>query len=216
MLLCVAGAAVLGIVVWLLFGTGVLGVREITVTGSQIAGPEAVRAAAAVPDGTPLLRVDTGAVAARVRAALPSVRDVQVRRHLPHTLVITVTERTAAAAVPESGGFAVVADDGVVFQHLPTAPAGVLQVRVAAPGPGDPATVAALRVIAALTPTLRAAVAEVQAPDAHHISLALADGRSVVWGDADHSDVKATVATALLDRAGQTIDVSVPDFATVS
>jgi cell division protein FtsQ len=215
-LLCVAGAAVLGIVAWLLFGTAVLGVRAITVTGSQIAGPEAVRAAAAVPDGTPLLRVDTGTVAARVRAALPAVRDVQVRRDFPHTLVIIVTERSPAAVVPEQGGFAVVADDGVVFQHLPAAPAGILVLRVAAPGPSDPATVAALRVVAALTPTLRAVVAEVQAPDADHLSLALADGRTVVWGDADHSDVKATVATALLDRAGHTIDVSVPDFATVS
>jgi cell division protein FtsQ len=36
------------------------------------------------------------------------------------------------------------------------------------------------------------------------------------WGDAERSDIKATVATALLDRPGRTIDVTVPDVATIS
>jgi cell division protein FtsQ len=215
-LVCVAGAAMLALVAWLLFASSVLGLRDITVTGSQIAGPDTVRAAAGVAQGTPLLSLDTGRVAARIRAALPSVRDVQVRRQLPHTLVITVTERSAVAVVPEQGGFAVLADDGVVFQHLPALPTGTVVVQLAAPGPHDAATLAALRVVKALTAQLRAALGAVVAPDATHISLTLADGRTVVWGDADSSDVKATVATALLDRAAHTINVSVPDFATVS
>ncbi len=48
------------------------------------------------------------------------------------------------------------------------------------------------------------------------IVLQLTDGRVIVWGDAERSDAKATVATALLDRPARTIDVSVPDVATTS
>jgi cell division protein FtsQ len=204
----------LGAGAWVGFGTSVLGVREVVVTGSRIASPDEVRAAAAVAPGTSLLRLDTAAVAARVHA-LPSVADVDVRRSLPHTLRIDVTERAVAAVVPESGGFAVVSADGVVFQHLHAAPPGAAVVRVDAPGPNDPATLAALRVLSALTARLRTVLAEVVAPSATQITLTLTDGRSVVWGDASDSALKAEVATALLGQPGRTIDVTVPDVPTI-
>ena len=206
---------VVAIVGWVLFGTSVLGVREIVVTGSRIAGPDQVVAASGVALGTPMLRLDPGDVANRVRA-LPSVADVDVRRSFPHRLVITVTERSPAAVVPESGGFAVVSADGVVFDHLPTPPDGVAVIRVGSPGPGDAATLAALRVLDALTPQLRALLAEVVAPQPTAITLTLTDGRSVIWGDAGSSELKASVATTLLEHATHTIDVTVPDVASVT
>ncbi len=215
MVLTLVAGVCIGALAWALLGTSLLGVREVAVSGSQIAGPEAVRAAAEVAPGTPLLRLDTGAIADRVRA-LPSVADVDVRRSFPHTLVIAVTERTPAVVVPEPGGFALVSADGVVYHHVTEAPAGVAVVRLATAGPEDPATLAALRVVAALTPQLRAVLAEVLAPSPTRISLALSDGRTVVWGDAESSDTKAAVATALLGEPGDTIDVSIPDVATVS
>jgi len=192
-----------------------LGVREIAVSGSQIAGPDAVRAAAAVAAGTPLARVDTYEVADRVRT-LPSVADVEVSRSWPHTLVIEVTERTAVAVVAGPDGFAVLSADGVVFNRVTAPPAGTVVLRLDSPGPGDPSTVAALRVVAALTPPLRAALRELVAESPARLVLNLADGRVIRWGDAERSDIKATVATALLDRPGRTIDVTVPDVATIS
>ncbi len=204
-----------GSVTWALLGTSLVGLREIAVTGSQIADPEQVRAAADVPLGTPLLRIDTGAVARRVRA-LPSVAEVSVTRSFPHTLTIAVTERTPAAVVPEATGFAVISADGTVIHHLPSAPGGIVVIRVSSPGTGDPATLAALRVADALTPQLRGLLAEVVAPSPTAITVALTDGRVVVWGDAEQSELKASVASALLDRAARMIDVSVPDVASVS
>jgi len=209
------GAALAVAVAWVLFGTSVLGVRQIEVSGTQVATPEAVQAAAAVLLGTPMLRLDTDAIAERIRA-LPPVADVDVRRSLPHTLVLTVTERTPAAVVPDASGYAVLAADGVVFHHVAAPPAGVPVIRLDAPGPSDRATLAALRVVAALTPELRAVLAEVLAPAPTRISLTLVDGRTVVWGDAESSDQKAAVATILLDRAANEIDVSVPDIPTVN
>lgn len=198
----------------MLFGTSVVGVRSVEIVGTQVTTVEAVHAAAAVTIGTPMLRLDTGAIAERVRT-LPPVAHVDVRRSLPHTLVITVTERTPAAVVPEPEGFAVLAADGVVYHHVATPPGEVPVIRLAAPGPEDAATLAALRVAAALTPQLTGVLAEIVAPTPTRISLALVDGRTVVWGDAEYSAEKATVATSLLDQAANEIDVSAYPYATV-
>lgn len=215
LLFALVGLIAVGASAWVLYGTSLLGVRQIEVTGSVIAGPEAVLAAAAVAQGTPLLRLDTDEIAQRV-GAIPSVAAVDVRRSWPHTLQIAVTERTAVAVVAEPSGFLVLDASGVVFHQLPSPPGGTVLIRVAAPGPADAATVAALRVVVALTPALRAVVSEVVADSPTAIVLLLSDGRTIEWGDAESSDVKAIVATALLDRAENTIDVSVPDIATTS
>jgi cell division protein FtsQ len=130
--------------------------------------------------------------------------------------VIEVVERIPAGVVEVEGGFAVLDGAGVVFNRVPEQPAGVVLLKLASPGPDDPATTAALRVLAALTPALRSGLAEVDAPSPTRIRLQLADGRVVVWGDADRGAAKATVATALLATDATTIDVSVPDVATTS
>ena len=53
-------------------------------------------------------------------------------------------------------------------------------------------------------------------PAPARITLELRDGRTVVWGDADpERRDKARVATALLGRKADTIDVSAPDVVTI-
>jgi cell division protein FtsQ len=207
-------AVVLGALAWVVFATSVFAVREIRVTGTAIAPPEQVRTIAAVTLGTPLARVDVDGVRDRVRA-LPSVADVDVHRAWPSTLVIAVVERKAVAAVPAAGGYLLVDAVGVPFQTVVRVPAGLALVRVTSPGPADPATRAALRVLAALTPELRAKLVDLVAESPVRIQLDLTGGRTVVWGDAQDSATKARVATALLGQSGRTIDVSAPEVATV-
>jgi cell division protein FtsQ len=211
----VLAVLIIGALGWVVAGTSVLGVRRIEVTGSVLAPADQIRAVAAVPVGTPLARVDTAAVARRIRGLAP-VADVAVHRSWPNTLTIAVTERSPVGVVAVAGGFAVLDRTGTVFNHVAQQPDGVALLHLAAPGPTDPPTLAALRVVAALTPALRAQLTQVVADSPTHIRLELAGGRVVVWGDADRSDVKATVATALLAQNGRTIDVSVPDVATTS
>jgi cell division protein FtsQ len=206
---------VLGVLAWVVFATPLLGVRTVEVNGSTIVDDEAVRDVAAVRRGTPLARVDTGAVAERVRG-LPSVAQVVVRRWWPDTLVITVQERSPVAVVADGSDYLVVDAAGVVFDRRPRRPDGLVLLRVDRPGPADPATRAALTVVAALTPRLLDQVRAVEAESATTITVRLTGGRAVVWGDADRSDVKAQVATVLVDRPGRVIDVSAPDVATVS
>ncbi|RKN50782.1 cell division protein FtsQ/DivIB [Micromonospora endolithica] len=206
--------ALAGLVAWTLLGTGLFGVREVRVAGAELVTPVQVRDAAAVPDGTPLARVDLAAAAGRI-GALPAVQRATVTRDWPDALVVTVTERTPAATVPRDGQFVVVDAAGVVFRTLPEQPAGLPVVRVARPGPDDQDTRAALEVLAALTPRLRDELADVTVEGLARITLRLRGGREVVWGDATRSADKARVATALLDRDADRIDVSVPDVVTL-
>lgn len=212
----VAGAvlALAGLSAWIVYGTGVFGVRHLRVAGVDILSPDQVRTAAAVPEGIPLARVEPPEVARRV-AALAPVDRVRVLRDWPDTLVIEVVERTPAAAVPRDGRFAIVDGSGVVFRTVVERPAGLPLLRVAAPSRADSATRAALSVLAALTPELREQLTGITAEGPARIRLLLRGGRIVVWGDASHPDTKARVATALLAHKGKTIDVSAPDVVTI-
>jgi cell division protein FtsQ len=214
-LLAVAGTvAVLLVAGWLVLGTGVFDVRTVAVEGAATLGKSRVRDAAAVRLGSPLARVDVDGVRARV-SALGPVAKVQVYRTWPHTLTVQVTERQPVAAVHRRDGYVVLDATGVPFRTVARRPAGLPLVVLARPGPRDRATRSVLVVTAALTPALRAQLVRIAAPTAEQVTVHLTKGRQVFWGDSDHSDRKATVATALLARPGQRIDVSAPRVVTV-
>jgi cell division protein FtsQ len=206
--------ALAGLLTWMVYGTSLLGVRELRVTGTALVSPAEVRAAAAVPTGLPLARVDLTAVRLRV-AALAPVDRVMVSRQWPGALLVQVVERTPVAVVPQGRQFAVVDGAGVVFQTVAKRPPGLPLARVGTPGRDDPATRAALQVLAALTPQLRDQLVEVTVEGPARILVKLRGDRTVVWGDATRSDTKAQVATALLARDGDVIDVSAPDVVTI-
>jgi cell division protein FtsQ len=96
-------------------------------------------------------------------AALAPVARASVSRDWPHAVRIEVVERTAVAAVPGQTGFQLLDGSGVVFHSVTARPAGLPVVRLAAPGPDEPSTRAALAVLAALTPALRAQLVELVA-----------------------------------------------------
>jgi cell division protein FtsQ len=208
-----AGALVLAaLVAWTVLGTGLLGVREVRVEGATLVSAVDVREAAGVPDDYPLARVDLAGTARRIGTLAP-VERATVTRDWPGALVVRVVERTPVAVVPQGGRFAVVDRAGVVFRSV-SQPDGLPVVRVGRPGPDDPGTAAGLEVLAALTPQLRAQLVEVSVEGLARISLRLRGDRVVVWGDATRGEDKARVATALLGRKADTIDVSAPDVVT--
>jgi cell division protein FtsQ len=177
-----------------------------------------VREAAGIETGTPLLRVDVAAAEAGV-ARLPQVASVEVTRGWPHSVVITVVERVAVAIVGEPGRRSLVDADGVLFDTVTgEGPAGVVPLEVAAPGPGDPATMAGLTAVGALPAGLRDRVTTAAAISAEDVSLILTDGTIVRWGGPEESGAKAKALAALLDQIAAggldpagTIDVSAPD-----
>lgn len=209
---------VIGGICWALLASPLLGVRTIQVDGLGTLSADQVREAAGVDPGTPLLRVDVDAVRARV-ARLPQVASVEVTRGWPHSVVITLEERTAVAIVGEPGRRSLVDAHGVLFDTVTgEMPEGVVPLDVAAPGPGDPATMAGLTAVAALPAAVRDQVAVASAPTGDEISLTLVDGTVVVWGGPEESAAKAKALAGLLDQLAAgglepagTIDVSAPD-----
>jgi cell division protein FtsQ len=176
-----------------------------------------VRKSAAIAPGTPLLRVDVDAARARI-ARLPQVASVAVTRGWPHTVVVTVQERVPVAVVGEPGRRTLLDATGVLFDTVSGAPpAGVVPLDVAAPGPGDPATMAALTAVEALSGDLRGRVASVAAGPTGDITMTLTDGTLVGWGGPEQSRRKATALSATLGQLAHgglepaaTIDVSTP------
>jgi cell division protein FtsQ len=197
----------------LLYFTPIMSARSIVVTGLGAVSQEEVVTAAAVKTGTPLLQVDTDAVAERV-AGIRRVASARVQRQYPSTLRITVIERIPVVVKDYPDGSHLFDKDGVDFATAPPPP-GVPYLETENPGPSDPATKAALEVMTSLRPEVAGQVGRVSAPSVAAITLTLTDGRVVVWGTTDRTEEKALKLGALLTQPGRTYDVSSPDLPTV-
>jgi cell division protein FtsQ len=195
---------------WLLFMSPWLAVTQVQVTVSsapQIAGPlssEEVQAVAAVESGTPLMRVDTGAIEQRV-AALPQVESVTVSRSWPDAIVIDVVRRTPVALVAGANGYDVVDASGAVIRAVPTVEEGVPVVT--ASGDGVAAAVAVAR---DLPEEIRRRVVSIEASTRNDVTLILRNGSEVMWGSAEEGDFKAEVLLVLLKVDAKYYDVSSP------
>ena len=209
--------AVLAVVVvglgLLLYFTPIMSARSIVVTGVGAVTQEEVVVAAAVAPGTPLLQVNTDAVAERV-AGIRRIASARVQRQYPSTLRITVVERVPVVVRDYPDGVHLFDRDGVDFATGPPPP-GIPYLDTDNPGPDDPATEAALQVMTSLRPEVAGQVGRVSAPSFAAITLTLIDGRTVVWGTTDRTEEKALKLAALLTQPGQVYDVSSPDLPTV-
>lgn len=204
--------------VWLLGVSSAFDVTDVEVRGAAPETLPAVRTAAQVPPDTSLLWLDTSDLDARVQT-IPRVATVDVRRSLPHTVTVSVTEREPVAAVRMGAGVALIDGTGFAYRTMPAPPAGIPRLVLGsglAASPSDPTTVAAVRVLRALPADLRGRVVEMAAQSPYDVSFTLDGDRTVRWGaDADDAR-KAAVLGALLSRPGSTYDVSTPDLPVVS
>jgi cell division protein FtsQ len=208
-----AGVVPFVLVAWVLLGSSWLVVDKVVVTGEARVTADQVLAAAQVRLGTPLARVDTGAVAARVRALGP-VASVRVSRSWPGTLRVTVVEREPVVAVGRGRTWTLYDGTGTQLGTVTGVPTGLARLEVARPGPDDPATRAALAVLQGLPQALRSQVAVVRAPSPEQVGLVLRDRRTVVWGNTSDARAKATALVALLRLPGHVYDVSSPTVVT--
>ncbi|KRE28673.1 cell division protein FtsQ [Mycobacterium sp. Soil538] len=197
----------------LLYFTPIMSARSIVVTGLGAVTQDEVVSVAAVPPGTPLLQVNTDAVAEKV-AGIRRVASARVQREYPSTLRITVVERVPVVVRDYPDGVHLFDKDGVDFASGPPPP-GIPYLDTENPGPDDPATKAALEVMTSLRPDVATQVGRVSAPSVAAITLTLIDGRTVVWGTTDRTEEKALKLGALLTQPGKVYDVSSPDLPTV-
>jgi cell division protein FtsQ len=196
---------------WVVGWSSALAVHEVEVTGVSGAERRAVADLVRVPEGTPLVRVDTGAVEERVRGRI-TVAEVSVRRAWPGTLVVQVVPRTAAVVVRDPEGRLEVVDaTGVAFGVVRKAPAGIPVVTATGSRGATPEAMrAALGVLDALPPRLEKDVSAVTVSSADLVQFTLGS-RTVVWGGAADGERKVAIIEALLTTKAKVIDVSAPD-----
>ena len=188
---------------WLVFFSSTLAVEEVQVQGEQTISEDDVRAAAAVPVGEPLARVDLTAITARVQA-LAVVRSATVTRHWPDGVTIAIVERTPVAVVDVSGQIRGMDAEGVLFRDYQRPPADLPMVQTSTETRADALREAA-EVVTALPDDLAARVDHVDVVTVDQISLVLRDGRTVEWGSADESELKAEVLVPLLQHEGRAL-----------
>lgn len=213
LLLAVVLLAVAVGTVWLVWFSSYLAVRSVEVSGADRIGSAAVLAAAEVPEGEPLARLDLATVRSRVQA-LADVRGAEVTRTWPDTVTISVEERTPVAVVEIGGRLRGLDVEGVVFRDYKTAPDDLPRVETP-PDTDRDALLEAASVVSALPDDLTRRVDHVEVLTVDQISLELRDGRTVLWGSAEESDAKSEVLVALLEQPGSTYDVSVPGQPTI-
>ena len=219
-----AGVAIVAGVAWALFGSRLLVVRSVSVTGEHLVTSSQVIAAADVPLGTSLVSVDAGQVARRVEG-IRQVASVSVSKDWPDHLTITVRERVPVIAVRMAGGgYDLVDPTGVLVVWSRTQPARMPRYLTSADGGalrGNPGLAAAAAVLAELSPALSKQVAEVSASqvqagsgaapgDADQVLLGLRDGTTVLWGGTDNAAQKNRELAVLLSGGAHYIDVSAP------
>jgi cell division protein FtsQ len=215
LLVLVVVLALVGGGIWAVWFSSWLAVETIDVSGAQTVEASDIRARSGIDVGEPLARVDLASAERRV-GALAVVRSVEVTRQWPNGVLISIEERVPIAVVEIGGRLRGMDADGVVFRDYKKAPPGLPRV-VTSIGTTSAALKEAAKVISALPEELILIVDHVQVTTVDQISLALKDGRTVVWGSADESDTKADVLAILLSTVQASVyDVSVPSKPTTT
>lgn len=219
------------VVVAVLFGlylSPLFGIANVTVTGVSHITATAMAELAAVPVDSTLLRVDTAGIKSRLLTNA-WVKDVAVKRVLPSTLELAITEREVAAIVQvpsEDGGSTrnwAIASDGIWLMDIPdqgSDEAANVSSQVYAdaesalkitnvpygvsPQVGsactDESVLNALSIVSGMTTSLKERVASVNVSGVDNTVLTLDDGVQIAFGDDESIRDKERICLELLEQ----------------
>jgi cell division protein FtsQ len=200
-----------------LYRSSALRVSSIQVTGVHELTASSVVRLAAVPKDATLLRVSTKAIGRRV-ARSAWVSSVHVRRALPHTLIIEVTERRPFALLDMGDTFWLVDSGGVALaRESLDATSSLVVVRDVTglePKAGtrlaSKTLVNALNVLRGLSASLRSQIRVVSAPSIDETSQITKSGIEILNGSADERATKDALARRILrEQKGKVVFVDV-------
>jgi len=213
-------AGAVAALVWVIGFSPVLALRgeDVRVTGSDGTVDVAqVREALAAYEGTSLVRLDVSEMGRDVAEALVRVRAAQVTRRWPNGVEVALTMRVPVAARETEAGYEVLDGEAVVLEVVASAPQGLAMITHEGEESlrQDQVTAVAL-VVGSLDADTRAQVLSASASATGQVTLVLASGATVRWGDTSQSALKAEVLRSLLTRTASTYDVSSPHSPTTS
>ncbi|MCD9197552.1 cell division protein FtsQ/DivIB [Aeromicrobium wangtongii] len=213
--IAVLAVAGLGALVWLIWFSSVLAVRDVEVAGRTTLKQAQVLRAAQVPAGRPMARVDLEAIEGRI-AALNRVDTVEVSRSWPRTVSIRIVERKAVVWATVGGQVRGIDRNGIAFRSYGSPPKDLLEAKITLTDSRDRVQTfqAVAEVVVAITgqdPALLRQIRSVSAASKDSIELELDEGRTVVWGSSDKAERKLVVLDSLLAIDAARYDVSAPD-----
>ncbi len=92
-------------------------VHTVEVSGNVRYTAQEVEAASGIQRGSNLIALSKRRIISSIRTSLPYVESVSVRRILPDRVLLSVTERVAAASVESSGGRWLISSKGKVLEE---------------------------------------------------------------------------------------------------
>lgn len=211
-LIVVAGGSVA------LYRSDVFVVEDTQVVGNARLTPDDVRAAAAVPTGTTLLRVRVGEIKDRLLANA-WVAEASVTRDFPHTLRLRVRERQPVAIV-DLGGTKLWLIDGegtMLAQQTPETSMTLVAIRdivgltpTAGRKTDSEELRNALAVLEGVSEELRRSVRSVSAASIERTSLITSDDVEILVGPAEDLERKDAIARRILaEQQGKVVYVNV-------
>ncbi|MBF4581888.1 FtsQ-type POTRA domain-containing protein [Curtobacterium sp. VKM Ac-2865] len=208
---------VLGVSILVAVFSPLMALQRIEVKGTSRVDDAALRRALSDQIGTPLARLDSAAIKRDI-AAFPLIESYVTEESPPHTLVVTVTERTPVVTVQNGKSFDLVDPAGIVVQSTTKRPDTMPLADVGSAKLGSSVFRTMTEVVLALPSAVRSQVSGVAASTSDDVTLTMKDGSRVVWGSPDESTAKAALLDALVKdhaaRAPDTAveyDVSAPD-----
>ncbi|SEE16922.1 cell division protein FtsQ [Arthrobacter alpinus] len=207
----VAGvAAVLALVMGMAMFSPVLGVRTVVFDGQKLVGEGTLQLAVAPLINKPLPQIRESEVQ-ELLGTVVQVKSSSIEARPPSTLVVHIVERVPVALLKNGEDYLLVDQDGVQLGStkdpasalLPLIDGGTAAI-------GQDTFQAMTAVLANLPQSILSQLANATAKSPDAVELALADGRSVVWGNASDMELKAQVLEALLTAPMPTAEPGKP------
>ncbi|MBO8128616.1 MAG: FtsQ-type POTRA domain-containing protein [Peptococcaceae bacterium] len=209
---------VIAIAAFILVRSPLFEIQALVVKGNRLLTKEEICAAAAIVKGTHIFKTKLAAAEKRVEA-LPLVKDAEVHRDLPSTVVISVRERQPLALVYIDGAFWEVDEEGIplrkaelISQELPV----ITGITV-----DQPDFNRLLEVASAVPTELRTELSEIHINADDEISVFTIDGIEVRLGQAEALENQILVMREVLRQIRQNgqrvlyIDLVDPDDAVI-
>lgn len=218
-----------GITAWF---SPVLALSSVTVDGATLTNSQQVKSSVlSTWKGTPLPQIRLGAVQNSLHSEFPKTREVKVRWSGPHSLRVTITDRTPVVAKESVGRWQRYDDQGALIDSVGSRPEGLAVLRGSSSSSAS-ALRAAVTMLNQLPSEARSQIVSVQAGSADDLRVVYAiptDAQTATpsskqkvkaseveirFGDASDIANKFASAKPLLSRTTGYVDVSVPSMPT--
>ncbi|MDP2182490.1 MAG: FtsQ-type POTRA domain-containing protein [Actinomycetota bacterium] len=201
-----------------LYRSSAFTIEKIDVVGNSRLGAADVRAIAALPDGSTLLRYPAGQIKERLEAS-PWISEASVARDFPNVLRIRITERKPYALLDLGGAKLWMLDSSgfVIGEQTADVTSTVVVVRDvtgADPRPGtrtaSEPVLNAIAVWAGISQPLRERTRAISAPSIDKTALITTDDIEILVGASDDIGKKDLLARQILrDQKGKVVYISV-------